>query len=149
MTTAQWRETMSANLDSIFEICGAAARDMKPRKHGKIILISSTAGQRGEAEYSHYAASKGAVIAFTRSLAAELGPFNINVNSVAPGWVLTDMTRDVFDDDTQRAGIEASIPLRRVATAEDVAGPIVFLASELSRHVQGAVINVNGGSVLC
>ena len=149
MTSTQWRQTMAANLDSIYEISSEAARHMKTRKQGKIILISSTAGQRGEAEYSHYAASKGAVIAFTRSLAAELGPFNINVNSVAPGWVLTDMTEDVFGDEARAAMISESIPLKRVATSEDVAGPILFLASDLARHVQGAVINVNGGSVLC
>lgn len=149
MTSRQWRQTMAANLDSVFELCGEAARHMKSRNQGKLILISSTAGQRGEAEYSHYAASKGAIIALTRSLAAELGPFNINVNSVAPGWVLTDMTTAVFEDPNRADSITSLIPLRRIAQPEDVAGPVVFLASELARHVQGAVINVNGGSVLC
>ena len=149
MSPESWRETMAANLDSIYHLCHYAARIMKPRRTGKVILIASTAGQRGEAFYAHYAASKGAVISLTRSLAAELGPFDINVNCVAPGWVRTDMTETVFEDADFRKAVTHSIPIRRIATPEDVAGPVVFLASQLARHIQGAVINVNGGSVLC
>ena len=148
MSEADWRETIAVNLDSVYHICHYAAKTMKPQKSGKIILIGSTAGQRGEAFFSHYAAAKGAVIAMVRSLAAELGPFDINVNCVAPGWVLTDMTEKVFRDQSYRESVVQSIPLRRIARAEDIAGPVAFLASDLARHIQGAVLNVNGGSVL-
>jgi len=122
---------------------------MKPQRSGKIVLVSSTAGQRGEAFHAHYAASKGAIIALTKSLAAELGPWNIRVNAVAPGWVTTDMTSEVFRNPELRASIEEAIPLGRVAVPQDVAGPILFLASDLANHVQGEILNVNGGSVLC
>ncbi|MDJ0838767.1 MAG: 3-oxoacyl-ACP reductase family protein [Acidobacteriota bacterium] len=148
MTTGQWRETISANLDSLYQTCHFAARIMKQQKSGKLIIIASTAGQRGEAEYAHYAASKGAAIAMTRSLGSELGPYGINVNCVAPGWVLTDMTTDVFENPEFRQSIEQSIPVRRIASPEDIAGPVLFLASELSRHLQGSILSVNGGSVM-
>jgi 3-oxoacyl-[acyl-carrier protein] reductase len=114
-----------------------------------LILISSTAGQRGEAFHSHYAATKGAIISMTKSLAAELGPRGITVNCVAPGWVATDMTTDALNDPKRRRKIRELIPLGRVATAEEIAGPILFLASDLASHVNGEVLNVNGGSVLC
>ena len=149
MTPGEWRNMMAVNLDSMYHTCRLAALAMKPNRRGKIVLIGSTAGQRGEAHHAHYAATKGALIALTRSLATELGPFNINVNCVAPGWVATDMTEHVFRDQGYLRAVELTIPLRRIATPEDVAGSVLFLASELSRHVQGAVINVNGGSVLC
>lgn len=149
MTATQWQRTMHANVDSLYFCCHHAAKHMRSRQTGNIITISSTAGQRGEAHYSQYAASKGAAIALTRALAAELGPYGIRVNSVAPGWVRTDMTHHVFEDQARAEKIYAEIPLRRVADPEDIAGPVLFLASDLAKHVQGAVINVNGGSVLC
>lgn len=149
MEPSDWRETMTANLDSLYHTCHEAAKRMKSRGCGKIVIIASTAGQRGEAQYAHYAASKGAAIALTRSLASELGPDGINVNCVAPGWVMTDMTAGVFSDARYLKQQAEAIPLKRIAEPEDVAGPVVFLASDLARHVQGAVINVNGGSVLC
>jgi len=148
MTTDEWREMLSVNLDSIYHTCHYAARHMNPRKTGKLILIASTAGQRGEAYHAHYAATKGGVIAMTKSLANELGYYNINVNCVSPGWVLTDMTERVFHDANFRATVEQSIPLRRIAQPEDVAGAVLFLASELARHIQGELISVNGGSLL-
>jgi 3-oxoacyl-[acyl-carrier protein] reductase len=111
------------------------------------VLVSSTAGQRGEAFHADYAASKGAVISFVKSLAVELAPSDVTVNCVAPGWVDTEMVTAPMAAD--RARIEAAIPLGRVATPDDVAGPIVFLCSPLARHVTGEVLNVNGGSVLC
>ena len=148
MTTEQWREMMTINLDSVYHTCHFAARHMKEKKSGKLILIASTAGQRGEAYHAHYAATKGGVIAMTKSLANELGYYNINVNCVSPGWVLTDMTEKVFGDVNFRATVEQSIPLRRIAQPEDVAGVIVFLASELARQIQGELISVNGGSLL-
>ncbi|MCK7520139.1 MAG: SDR family oxidoreductase [Ignavibacteriales bacterium] len=121
---------------------------MKLKRYGKIINISSTAGQRGEAHYSHYAASKGGMISFTKSLASELGPFNINVNSIAPGWVLTDMSKSALSNKKILDEELKKIPLGRIATADDIAGPVLFLASDLSSHINGEVLNVNGGSVL-
>ena len=115
---------------------------------GRIIFVSSTAGQRGEAGHADYAASKGAMISFVKSLAVELGPRDITVNSVAPGWVDTEAVSVPFAGEG-RARIEAAIPLRRVASPADIAGPILFLASNLARHVTGEILNVNGGSVLC
>lgn len=144
-----WEETIRVNLDSIFYVCNAVVPSMKARKRGWIINVSSTAGIRGEAYHSHYAASKGAVITLTKSLAAELGPFGIRVNCVAPGWVDTDMCADVFSDKKFRKKVENSIPLQRIPPPEDIAGPILFLASDLSRHITGEVLNVNGGAVLC
>lgn len=149
MSEREWDETIDVNLKSIYACCHAAARVMIPRRRGAMILVSSTAGQRGESFHSHYAASKGAIIAMTKSLAAELGPRGITVNCVAPGWVATDMTEDSLNDPKQRRKIRDLIPLGRVATPDEIAGPILFLASELASHVNGEVLNVNGGSVLC
>jgi 3-oxoacyl-[acyl-carrier protein] reductase len=143
-----WDRTIDVNLKGVFNICNAVVPHMKQAGGGKIINISSTAGQRGEAFHSHYAASKGGLIAFTKSLAAELGRYNINVNCVAPGWVETEMSQSALGDPEVRRQINEAIPLNRVATAEDTAGSVLFLASDLARHITGATINVNGGSVL-
>ena len=149
MTDAQWDGTMRVNLDAVLYVCRAGVPLLPDG--GKIVLVSSTAGQRGEAFHADYAATKGAVISFTKSLAVELAPRQINVNCVAPGWVDTEMSAQPYGRDTGegRREIEDTIPLGRVASAEDVAGPIVFLCSALARHVTGEVLNVNGGSVLC
>jgi 3-oxoacyl-[acyl-carrier protein] reductase len=114
---------------------------------GRVVIVSSTAGQRGEAFHADYAATKGALIALTKSLAVECAP-DILVNCIAPGWVDTEMSAPAFDPEN-RERIRRSIPLQRIATAEDVAGPILFLCSDLARHLTGEVLNVNGGSVLC
>lgn len=148
MTEAEWREVLEVNLNSMFFLSQLASRHFKARKAGKMVLVSSTAGVRGEAYHAHYAASKGAIISLTRTLAGELSYYNINVNCVAPGWVETDMTRDVFADKTRRQIIEQSIPLRRIAVPTDIAGVILFLVSPLSRHIQGEIIHVNGGSLI-
>jgi len=145
MSEGQWRRTMAANLDSYFHVVRAFAPLVS--EGGSIVLVSSTAGQRGEAFHADYAASKGATISLTKSLAVELAP-RVRVNCVAPGWVDTSMCDQPFAGGG-RAAIEAGIPLRRVAAPEDVAGPIVFLCSPLARHVTGEILNVNGGSVLC
>ena len=147
MTEKEWDEMIDVNLKSIYASCSAAAQHMIAQGSGNIVTVSSTAGQRGEAFHSHYAASKGGIISLTKALATELAPHNIRVNSVAPGWVDTEMVAKPMAAGRER--IEASIPLGRVATADDVAGPIVFLCSALARHVTGEVLNVNGGSVLC
>lgn len=144
-----WDRTMDINLKGTWSVCRAAAPVMKEQKFGRIVIVSSTAGQRGEAFVSNYAASKGGQIAFTKSLSSELAPSGINVNSVAPGWVETDMTRDVFTDSASRESILKTIPVGRVATPEDIAGPIVFLCSKWADNISGEVLNVNGGSVLC
>ncbi|OGU54741.1 MAG: alcohol dehydrogenase [Ignavibacteria bacterium RBG_13_36_8] len=149
MELAHWEETIRINLTSSFLYCKAAARYMKKNKFGRIINISSTAGQRGEAFHSHYAASKGGIISFTKSLAVELAEYNITVNSIAPGWVDTDMCTGVFSDKEFKENIRRSIPVGRIAAVEDIAGPTLFLASDLARHINGEILNVNGGSILC
>ena len=126
----------------------ARAASTAIRKGGRLVLVSSTAGQRGEAFHADYAAAKGATIAFVKSLAIELAGRDITVNSVAPGWVDTEMTADVMEGGG-RERIARSIPIGRVATARDIAGPIVFLCSDEARHITGEILNVNGGSVLC
>ncbi len=149
MDEAVWAETMRTNLDAVFYTCNAVVPIMRQKERGWIINVSSTAGVRGEALHSHYAASKGAIISFTKSLAVELAPYGIRVNCVAPGWVDTDMCEGVFTDLEFRKKVEESIPLRRIPPPEDIAGPILFLVSDLARHITGEVVNVNGGSVLC
>jgi 3-oxoacyl-[acyl-carrier protein] reductase len=149
MTEEVWNRTMDVNLKSTWSVCRAAVPQMKRQEFGRIVIVSSTAGQRGEANVSNYAASKGAQISFTKSLAAELGPFGINVNSVAPGWVDTDMCAEAFARPGFRKTIEDAIPVGRVAAPEDIAWPIVFLCTDWARHINGEILNVNGGSVLC
>jgi 3-oxoacyl-[acyl-carrier protein] reductase len=147
LSPEQWEETLGVNLRGAYAVCAAAARHMVPRGSGNIVLVASTAGQRGEARYSHYAASKGALLAFTRSLAAELAPSGIRVNAVAPGWVLTDMTRDALEGPEGPEAL-ARIPRRTPGTPLEVAGPIAFLASGLASYVCGEVLCVNGGAVM-
>lgn len=147
ISDGEWDEMIGVNLTGTFNCIRAAVPPMKQARSGRIINISSTAGQRGEAFSSHYAATKGAVISLTKSLAAELAPYGILVNCVAPGWTVTDMTRDDLLG-SRRESILQTIPLARAATAEEVAGSVVFLASELATFVTGEVLNVNGGAVL-
>ena len=144
-----WDKTLDINLKGTWAMCRAAVPLMKKQRFGRIVIVSSTAGQRGEANYSNYAASKGGQIAFTKSLAPELGTFGININCVAPGWVVTDMTAEALADRETQQSIVKSIPLGRAATPEEIAGPIVFLCSRWAAHITGEVLNVNGGSVLC
>jgi 3-oxoacyl-[acyl-carrier protein] reductase len=145
MSRERWQQTMRANLDAIFFSTRAALRHM--REGGRVILVGSTAGQRGEAFHADYAATKGAMISLVKSLCVECAP-GITVNCVAPGWVDTEMCAEAFANGG-RERIAATIPLRRVASPEDVAGPVLFLASPLARHITGEILNVNGGSVLC
>lgn len=142
---ARWRRTIAANLDSVILTTRAALRMMGPG--GRIVLVGSTAGQRGEAGHADYAATKGAIHALTKSLAVEAAP-GVAVNCVAPGWVDTDMSAGALAG-AAGAAIAATIPLGRVASPEDIAGPVAFLLSDLARHVTGEILNVNGGSVLC
>ena len=145
MTDEQWHATMGANLHSIFYTCRAAAKRM--RDDGRIVLVSSTAGQRGEANHADYASTKGAMISLVKGFCIEVAPRGITVNAVAPGWIDTEMSAGALEGDG-RDRVAAGIPIGRIATSEDVAGPIVFLCSELGRHVTGEVLNVNGGAVL-
>ena len=149
MSEVTWDRSLDLNLKGTWTACRAAVPQMKAKQFGRIVIVSSTAGQRGEANVSSYAASKGGQIAFTKSLGAELAPFGINVNAVAPGWVDTDMCTDAFAKPGFRAALEESIPVGRVATPADIAWPIVFLCTEWARHINGEILNVNGGSVLC
>lgn len=144
-----WNKTFDINLKGTWSVCRAAVPSMKKQGFGRIVIVSSTAGQRGEAYVSNYAASKGGQISFTKSLAPELASFGINVNCVAPGWVLTDMTAKDLADEALQESITKNIPLGRAATPEEIAGPIVFLCTEWANHITGEVLNVNGGSVLC
>lgn len=145
MSVQRWRTTIEANLDSVFVSTRAVLPLMRPG--GRVVIVSSTAGQRGEAFHADYAATKGALIALTKSLAIEYAP-TLVVNCVAPGWVDTEMSAPALTAGN-RERIRDSIPMGRIASAEDIAGPILFLCSDLARHVTGEVLNVNGGSVLC
>ncbi len=148
MTEAQYDETMDANVRGAFSVCGAAARRLKAKRSGSMVLIASTAGQRGEALHAHYAASKGAVISMTKSLAAELAPFGVRVNCVAPGWVATGMAAPTLADAGERSKVLATIPLGRVGTPEEIAAPVVFLCTKGASFITGEIFNVNGGAVL-
>ena len=139
-------ETLAVNVTGSFLCAAAALPLLELSADGNVVNVTSTAGQRGEPGYSPYAASKGAMIAATRSWAVELAP-RVRVNSVAPGWVDTDMTAAALSGPARSEAL-AGIPLGRIATPEDIAGPVVFLASPLARHVTGEVLSVNGGSVL-
>ena len=149
MSLKEWKRTIDINLNGTFNMCNAVLPAMKKQKYGRIINVASTAGQRGEAFHSHYAASKGGVIAFTKSLAPELISKGIWVNCVAPGWVDTDMTAGELKKSSTKKEILRTIPRKKVGTPEEIAGPILFLASNLANNVVGEILNVNGGSVLC
>jgi 3-oxoacyl-[acyl-carrier protein] reductase len=146
---AQWRKTISVNLDSVYLLVKNAVAAMKRQgKGGHIVLVSSTAGQRGEAFHADYAASKGAVISMVKGLATELAPDGIYVNAVAPGWVRTDMSEPALSDEQTRANVLSLIPVRRVASPEEIAAPILFLCTPHAGFITGEIFNVNGGAVL-
>jgi len=146
ISDGEWNEMVGINLTGTFNIIRAAVPHMK-KTGGRIINISSTAAQRGESLHSHYAATKGAIVSMTKSLATELAPAGILTNCVAPGWVETDMTRESLQGD-DREKIVGAIPLGRVGTPEEIAGTVLFLASDLASFVNGATVSVNGGAVL-
>ena len=144
-----WDRTFDINLKGTWSVCRAVVPIMKQQQFGRIVIVSSTAGQRGEANVSNYAAAKGGQISFTKSLSTELAGFGINVNCVAPGWVDTEMTAAVVNDKHQLEAVNRTIPKGRMARPAEIAGPIVFLCSEWAEHITGEILNVNGGSVLC
>ena len=149
MTDEQWRTTLAVNLDSAFAVVKHAVAQMKRQaRGGHIVMVSSTAGQRGEAGHCDYAATKGALISMAKGLSTELAPHRIYVNCVAPGWVETDMTAGALSDPERRQKIFATIPLGRVATPDEIAAPILFLCTPHAGFITGEVFNVNGGAVL-
>jgi 3-oxoacyl-[acyl-carrier protein] reductase len=161
MSEDQWRTTLAVNLDSVFGLTQAAVAQMlrQPRTTpetpdasespaGHIVFVSSTAGQRGEANHADYAASKGAIISLTKSLSSELAPQGIYVNCVAPGWVETDMSAPALADPATRAKIFSAIPVNRVAHPMEIAGPILFLCTPYAGFISGEILNANGGAVL-
>jgi 3-oxoacyl-[acyl-carrier protein] reductase len=149
MTEKQWDDMIRINLKSVYSLIHFSVPHMIKQKSGKIIPITSTAGQRGESFHTHYGASKGGVISLVKGLSTELARHNILVNSIAPGWVATDMSNPVLQSKKGQKMAAQAIPLGRAATAEEIAGPILFLASDLANFLTGEIINVNGGSVLC
>ncbi len=149
MSEKQWDDMIRINLKSVYSVIHFAVPHMIKQKGGKIIPISSTAGQRGEALHTHYGASKGGIISLTKGLATELARHGILVNSVAPGWVATDMSNPVLDSKAGQKMAATVIALGRAGTPEEIAGPMLFLASDLSNFMTGEILNVNGGSVLC
>jgi 3-oxoacyl-[acyl-carrier protein] reductase len=148
MSEELWERALETNLKGTWAVCRAATPWMKREGFGRILIVSSTAGQRGEAFYSNYAASKGGQLAFAKSLAVELAPHGINVNALAPGWVETEMTVEALSEASAREKALREIPLGRIATPDDIALPALFLCSGWARHLTGAVLSVNGGSVL-
>ena len=149
MTERDWDEMMAVNLKGVYAVVHHAVPHMIRQQGGRIIVVSSTAGQRGEAFHTHYAATKGGVISFVKGLSTELARHQILVNCVAPGWIETDMARPVLMNSRLRRKALSAIPLRRFARPEEVAMPILFLASSLATYMTGEVVNINGGSVLC
>ncbi|MGH9520501.1 MAG: SDR family NAD(P)-dependent oxidoreductase [Terriglobales bacterium] len=175
ITEEQWRRTIAVNLDSVFGLVQGAVAQMELQGpaatggdaagvgnaawvgnetgfgsgvRGHIVLISSTAGQRGEAGHADYAVTKGALISLTKSLSSELAPRGILVNCVAPGWVATEMSAAALDDAEMGPRIAAGIPVGRVGRAREIAGPVLFLCTPLAGFMSGEVVNVNGGAVL-
>ena len=166
MSATQWHHTLGVNLNSVFGVVQAGAAQMlrqqaatdSPGEHtggsapekvrGHIILVASTAAQRGEAFHADYAASKGALLSLTKSLSSELGPQGILCNCVAPGWVRTEMSSGTLGDPEASKKALGLIPLGRAAEPEEIAGPIVFLCTPWARFISGEIWNVNGGAVL-
>lgn len=149
MTEREWDEMMATNLKGVYSVIHFAVPHMMRRKTGRIVVVSSTAGQRGEAFHTHYGATKGGVIALVKGLSTELAPHGILVNCVAPGWVNTDMAAPALCNPREARKVTSGIPLRRVASPEEIAMPILFLASEMASYITGEIVNVNGGNVLC
>jgi 3-oxoacyl-[acyl-carrier protein] reductase len=153
MNDAQWSETLGVNLDSVFGLVRAMVSQLEAQQQtfaqrGHIVLISSTAGQRGEAFHADYAVTKGALISMTKSLSSELAPRGILVNCVAPGWVATEMSAAALKDPVRGPQIASVIPVGRAGQPEEIAGPVVFLCSPHAGFISGEVLNVNGGAVL-
>lgn len=149
MSEREWDEMMAVNVKGVYTVIHQVVPYMISQGGGRIIVISSTAGQRGEAFHSHYGASKGALISLVKGLSTELAPHRIAVNCVAPGWVDTEMCLPVTRKRKEYRAALAEIPMGRFAKPEEIAKPVLFLASEMASYITGEILNVNGGSVLC
>lgn len=148
MSEEVWNKVINTNLKSAWACVKACVPSLKKQRSAAIVMVSSTSGQRGEPNYSNYSASKGGMISLTKALACELAP-KIRVNSVAPGWIETAMVRPAFEDSEYEKRVIDSIPLKRIATTDDIALSICFLLSDWSQHITGEILNINGGAVLC
>ncbi len=143
MKDEQWNDIIDTNLSSVFRMSKAVIRPMMKKRSGRIISISSVVGSTGNAGQTNYAASKAGLVGFSKSLAREIGSRNITVNTVAPGFIDTDMTRELASE--QRDALTAKIPLGRLGSASEVAAAVVFLASPAAAYITGETIHVNGG----
>ena len=143
MSDAEWDEVLETNLSSLYRICKAAVRHLMKARRGRIINITSVVGAMGNAGQSNYAAAKAGMIGFTRALARELAGRGITVNAVAPGFIETDMTRALAEQ--QREMLLSAIPLKRLGTPSDVAGAVAFLASPAAAYITGETLHINGG----
>ena len=143
MKDEQWDEIINTNLSSVFRMSKVVIRPMMKKRNGRIINISSVVGNTGNAGQTNYAAAKAGLLGFTKSLAREIGSRNITVNTVAPGFIDTDMTRELADE--QREALTRQIPLGRLGSAAEVAAVVVFLASPAAAYITGETIHVNGG----
>jgi 3-oxoacyl-[acyl-carrier protein] reductase len=143
MKDADWDEIMDTNLKSVFRLCKACLRGMTKARYGRIINIASVVGSTGNPGQTNYAAAKAGLIGFSKSLAQEVASRNITVNSIAPGFIDSDMTSAL--DHSQRTALLAKIPLARLGTPEDIAASVIFLASAMGAYITGTTIHVNGG----
>jgi len=143
MSADEWNQIINTNLSSLYRTCKACLRGMMKARSGRIINISSVVGIMGNAGQTNYAAAKAGIIGFSKSLAREVGSRGITVNTVAPGFIETDMTREMSEE--QRASLSAQIPLKKLGSSEDIAHAVAFLASQHGGYISGETLNVNGG----
>lgn len=143
MKDEEWQQIINTNLSSVFRTSKAVLRGMMKAKHGRIINIASVVGVMGNAGQSNYAAAKAGIIGFSKSLAREIGSRGITVNTIAPGFIDTDMTKALDDD--QRGVLLAQVPLNRLGQPEDIAAAVLFLASSAGAYITGETLHVNGG----
>lgn len=143
MKDSDWDDVISTNLSSVYRMSKVFLRGMMKKRYGRIVSVSSVVGLMGNAGQTNYAAAKAGIIGFTRSLAKEVASRGITVNAVAPGFIATDMTAALTDEQKQK--ISAEIPSGRLGSAADIANAVLFLASDASSYITGDVINVNGG----
>ncbi len=143
MKEEEWSDIMTTNLTSVFRLSKACLKGMMKARHGRIISISSVVGATGNAGQANYAAAKAGVVGFSKSLAQEIGSRGITVNVVAPGFIDTDMTRELPEE--QRKNLMSNIPLGKLGEAEDIANAVLFLASDMGSYISGETLHVNGG----
>jgi len=143
MTEDDWNQVIQTNLSGVFNVTKAAIKPMLKARYGRIVNIGSVVGSTGNAGQVNYASTKAALIGFTKSLSKEVGARNISCNAIAPGFIETDMTDELNDD--QKQALLGQIPLKRLGRAEDIAGGVLFLVSPLGEYVNGTVLHINGG----